>query len=550
MKHEKSVVLKIASISLSTFLCMLYLSGCGGGGSSSANSDPSPTPPSVSITISDLAGTYTLYKFTVMSDKGATITEDNVSSYSGRMTISQTGEVSQTVTVEGETVTDASTVRIINDTTLEVTDSQPPCTYNATFSLQGDTLTISVPAGTCGIPYSETDVWKKGSSLSGALSQGPKIFVTDARHLGDFAHDPFLQGKNAIEKADSFCNNDVNRPNGSFYKALIVDGVNRDAVKRVDWVLQANTTYYRPYANVEIGTTTDKAIFAALYANLKNSIHGQINPSSSYYEMLYQNLAWTGFLDAAQYSAGYDCSGWTNIRTSASTGTVYEKNEKAFYNNSIYACASRFRLNCIEQPGLPSPPPPLPWPTPTPGASPLKIFVTAETHVGDFVDDPTLTGSNAIEKVDAFCNKASNKPNDSATYKALIVDSKLRDPSTGLNWVLQPNRTYFRADGITEIGTTDETGLLPCFWIQLTHSIWDCSGSPGCSPLGYFVNPVWVGIQGYNWAPASSGNCNGWSSLQGNGTVGFPAAADYSIVDTYNYYDCGSHLPVYCVQQP
>jgi hypothetical protein len=59
----------------------------------------------------------------------------------------------------------------------------------------------------------------------------------------------------------------------------------------------------------------------------------------------------------------------------------------------------------------------------------LKIFATDEKHVSDFANDPTLAGSNAIEKADNFCNTSLGKPSN-ATYKALIVDGSLRDAVT------------------------------------------------------------------------------------------------------------------------
>ena len=79
------------------------------------------------------------------------------------------------------------------------------------------------------------------------------------------SNDPLLSGSNAIEKADSFCNNDPNKPNSSTYKALLVDGITRDAISLTDWVLESNTTYYRPYDNVEIGATTNTAIIPVLF---------------------------------------------------------------------------------------------------------------------------------------------------------------------------------------------------------------------------------------------------------------------------------------------
>ena len=79
---------------------------------------------------------------------------------------------------------------------------------------------------------------------STVLSSGLKIFVTSETHAGDFASDPTLAGSDAIEKADDFCNQSLTKPNNSTYKALIVDGVNRDAISLTNWVLQPSTTYF------------------------------------------------------------------------------------------------------------------------------------------------------------------------------------------------------------------------------------------------------------------------------------------------------------------
>ncbi len=79
------------------------------------------------------------------------------------------------------------------------------------------------------------------------VSQGLKIFVTARVHGGDFANDPFLAGASAVAKADAFCNSDPAKPSAATYKALLVDGVNRDAKTLVNWVLQPNTAYYRAH---------------------------------------------------------------------------------------------------------------------------------------------------------------------------------------------------------------------------------------------------------------------------------------------------------------
>ena len=69
-----------------------------------------------------------------------------------------------------------------------------------------------------------------------------KIFATSATHNGGFKNDNLLVGSTAMEKADNFCQNDANRPDSGTYKAILVDGVSRDAITPLDWVLKPNTT--------------------------------------------------------------------------------------------------------------------------------------------------------------------------------------------------------------------------------------------------------------------------------------------------------------------
>ena len=175
---------------------------------------------------------------------------------------------------------------------------------------------------------------------------GLKIFVTSAKHVGDFANDPTLSGPTAMEKADDFCMQDTNLPaDGSIYKALLVDGLNRDAVTLTDWVLQPNTIYYRP-SGVEIDTTGDDAIFLAFWRDMKNSI-GKDNDDA------FQN-AWTGIANAADFStnATFNCSGWSSSgMDSGGFGTWIAKDRAAFdwYGGSS-ACRLSHHIYCVEQP--------------------------------------------------------------------------------------------------------------------------------------------------------------------------------------------------------
>jgi hypothetical protein len=175
------------------------------------------------------------------------------------------------------------------------------------------------------------------------LSQGLKIFATRRVHGADFRNDPYLAGDTAVAKADDFCGTDPNKPDASTYRALLVDGVIRDAKTRTNWVLAPSTTYYRPYDDVVIGATTPAAIFGAVYAALPNAI--DLDAAHT--------LAWTGIGSAADFAAGYTCNGWSDLTNSYSGnyGQPFETDGTAFSTNGRVGCyAYQFKLYCVEQP--------------------------------------------------------------------------------------------------------------------------------------------------------------------------------------------------------
>jgi len=184
---------------------------------------------------------------------------------------------------------------------------------------------------------------KPGTSISAGL----KIFVTSEGHVGDFANDPYLAGTTAIAKADAFCNQDPYKPSDANYKALLVDGVNGDAVALIDWVLKPNTTYYRTFDDIVIGTTTASAILPAAYSDLTNSINDDLgfNGQYSFYEV------WTGLDNASDFaSSSLNCSKWsTSQNTSGSCGSSDQKDWRAFVE-AFCSCISKLKLMCVEQP--------------------------------------------------------------------------------------------------------------------------------------------------------------------------------------------------------
>lgn len=175
-------------------------------------------------------------------------------------------------------------------------------------------------------------------------------------------------------------------------------------------------------------------------------------------------------------------------------------------------------------------------------SSGLKIFVTAEKHVSDFANDPTLKGNNAIEKADSFCNGSSNKPNNS-TYKALIVDGTTRNAVTSTNWVLLPNTAYYRPYNNVVIDTTSSSSIFSAYWRNMSNGFDDCSG-PDCF--------VWTGIDDPATFATNGGNCAGWSGTGSHGRFGYSSNKTAGAFTDGISGACTGNIgaKIYCVEQP
>ncbi len=170
----------------------------------------------------------------------------------------------------------------------------------------------------------------------------------------------------------------------------------------------------------------------------------------------------------------------------------------------------------------------------------LKIFVSARTHVADFANDPYLSGSNAIEKADDFCNTDSNRL-DTATYRAMIVDAVVRDAKTRTNWVLQPSTTYYQSYSDVVIGATTANAIFGAFYAPLTNPIDPAS-----------AKQVWTGI-GSAADFAAGANCARWSDATNtyHAGRGVSDATDGNAFSAIGDMGCAFfQLNVYCVQQP
>jgi len=180
------------------------------------------------------------------------------------------------------------------------------------------------------------------------VSSGLKIFLTSRKHVADFKNDPNLSGDSAIHKTDDFCNTDPSRPDAHVYKALLVDGVNRDAKALTDWVLKPSTTYYRPHDDIVIGTTTSAAIFGAAYAPLTNAIAGTISPADTGTEV------WTGIANPGDFTAGECCNGWSDMTNSSNAHwaipTATDGSAFGIANGLVGCAVFQFWIYCVEQP--------------------------------------------------------------------------------------------------------------------------------------------------------------------------------------------------------
>ena len=177
------------------------------------------------------------------------------------------------------------------------------------------------------------------------------------------------------------------------------------------------------------------------------------------------------------------------------------------------------------------------------------IFVTSEIHDGNLTADRSLVGLNAIEKADYLCSTSATKPDDK-DYKALLVDGLYRDAVTGTDWVLQPDTTYYRPDGVIPIGTTSENAVFAP--VSLNGSDFDLINSvDDCDSCAATDRRVWTGAAD----PADLftlyfSNCGGWStSLGSKGAFGLPNSSNSAALGP-TVDDCSSKHAFYCVQQP
>ncbi|MEQ9365389.1 MAG: DUF1554 domain-containing protein, partial [Leptospirales bacterium] len=174
-------------------------------------------------------------------------------------------------------------------------------------------------------------------------------FRTAAAHNGDFDNDPVLNGNadgSGVAEADAFCMADANRPNGSTYKALLVNptvaptrigSVTADAGDgQVDWVLAPNTNYFRRDGTTPLFTTNANSIF--VFGAMTNSFEASAGNT------------WSALRDDWRTLAGLNCTGWATTAGTAGVGDALATDGTALeLGGPPTNCSATARLICVEQ---------------------------------------------------------------------------------------------------------------------------------------------------------------------------------------------------------
>lgn len=164
----------------------------------------------------------------------------------------------------------------------------------------------------------------------------------------------------------------------------------------------------------------------------------------------------------------------------------------------------------------------------------LVIFVSATKTTGDL----KKTFSSALEGADAICNNDPAKPSgEGRTFKALIGTSTRQVmTSRSSDWVLLPDRDYYRVDGVTKIAKTNSNA-----WFNFSAGLINSINSTGLF--------VWTGLESNGLL---STNCVSWSSYSSSSTgkTGYSTYKTFNSIALQSYRCDYNSFRLYCVEQP
>ena len=258
------------------------------------------------------------------------------------VTIACTNTYSVGGTVSGLT----GTLVLQNNNTDNLTITQNGVFSFATHVVHNGAYSVTVltqPAGQYCTPTSNSGTINGAAvtSVSVTCMTSKLLFVTAETHNGSLG---------GVAGADAFCAASASKPNGSTYKALIVSGADRVActsancatgglAEHVDWVLTANTPYYRADGTTLIGITNANGLWNLPLTNTYKydvGTHGAPR-------------IWAG-LTTSWTNDGFHCSGWT---TGLGTNNGAHMRADAVNNQAVYysseACIDSNYLACVEQ---------------------------------------------------------------------------------------------------------------------------------------------------------------------------------------------------------
>lgn len=175
---------------------------------------------------------------------------------------------------------------------------------------------------------------------SASVNGGGKcIFVTTTLHNGNFDNSP--ANGNWVEEADAFCLSE--RPSNltGTYKAFMVSEIanRRASAVPINWVLAANTSYYRYADKKKIGTTDSARIFPSTLENSLGTTGGAF---------------WTGISTIGTYGANANrCNPTNNWESSSNGDTGYTghltSTSSGYITNGTMTCDSLLPIVCAQQ---------------------------------------------------------------------------------------------------------------------------------------------------------------------------------------------------------
>lgn len=182
----------------------------------------------------------------------------------------------------------------------------------------------------------------------------------------------------------------------------------------------------------------------------------------------------------------------------------------------------------------------------------FNTFVTTAVYNGDLktaAGNPALNGPTAG---DALCQSDANNPGG-GTYKALLADGVNRracsssDCATSgavehIDWVLRPNTTYYRREGLFKILTTNDNGVVADLYYYGSGTAYLDNSPDGDTPRVF-----WTGIEP-NWV--TSNTCSGWTTAL-SGSFGLGGATDWKDGNALGHQGTGCNGTLYllCVRQ-